>query len=335
MPEDEGNVSLRVERLSGKIITWFELNRRNICNGIYDSDQTTSLFQCMAILMVKTQGSIRNNSMRHFSLDDIKDWIGQARKRLCFSDKTRPLPFNPYSVAGKYWFNLPFEDSVVPILNSFDSMEETPVHMRINKNGNYFAILDESQKKEVETLLNGMRPIVFLRDFLDCSIALSMNMSSPGIRTVAGELEYRMKYEGCEESRQKLMAVIHYLVEHIPLYSKADTVCCVPSRSGIMLPFAQELASELGMDNISGNINWKNNLGRSSKNCDSAEEKLNLCVERDIEIADISMFDGKRILLLDDLYQSGVSMQFTAMKLYEAGAKEIYGLSIVKSLSNS
>lgn len=79
----------------------------------------------------------------------------------------------------------------------------------------------------------------------------------------------------------------------------------------------------------------KNEVDKSSKNCDSALEKLNLCVERDIDLSGNHEFEGKRILLLDDLYQSGVSMQFTAMKLYLAGANEIYGLSIVKSLSNS
>ncbi len=41
------------------------------------------------------------------------------------------------------------------------------------------------------------------------------------------------------------------------------------------------------------------------------------------------------ILLLDDLYQSGITMQYVAMKLQKAGAEKIFGLSIVKSLNDT
>lgn len=41
------------------------------------------------------------------------------------------------------------------------------------------------------------------------------------------------------------------------------------------------------------------------------------------------------ILLIDDLYQSGVSMNYTAMMLLEAGAKRIYGLACEKTCTNN
>ena len=41
---------------------------------------------------------------------------------------------------------------------------------------------------------------------------------------------------------------------------------------------------------------------------------------------------NKTILLLDDMYQSGVTMQYVAMRLKEAGAKRVFGMAIVKSL---
>jgi predicted amidophosphoribosyltransferase len=37
---------------------------------------------------------------------------------------------------------------------------------------------------------------------------------------------------------------------------------------------------------------------------------------------------------MDDLYQSGTTMQFVAMKLKQAGARHVYGLALVKALSN-
>lgn len=44
--------------------------------------------------------------------------------------------------------------------------------------------------------------------------------------------------------------------------------------------------------------------------------------------------EGKSVILIDDLYQSGTTIQFIAMKLQEVGLKEVYGLSLVKTLSD-
>ena len=44
---------------------------------------------------------------------------------------------------------------------------------------------------------------------------------------------------------------------------------------------------------------------------------------------------GKKFLLIDDLYQSGATMNFVAGKLKEAGANRVFGLSLVKSLRDS
>ena len=41
------------------------------------------------------------------------------------------------------------------------------------------------------------------------------------------------------------------------------------------------------------------------------------------------------IILLDDIYQSGTTIQFVAMKLIEAGAKRIFGLTTVKARRNT
>lgn len=40
---------------------------------------------------------------------------------------------------------------------------------------------------------------------------------------------------------------------------------------------------------------------------------------------------GKRVILFDDKYQSGMTLQFVASKLLEAGATDVYGLCAVKT----
>ncbi len=43
---------------------------------------------------------------------------------------------------------------------------------------------------------------------------------------------------------------------------------------------------------------------------------------------------GRAIPLVDDLYQSGISMNFVAMKLQEAGATHVLGLAAEKTCRN-
>lgn len=61
-------------------------------------------------------------------------------------------------------------------------------------------------------------------------------------------------------------------------------------------------------------------------------EKLG-AIEGTVE-ADAAAFRGKSVLLLDDLYQSGVSMNYVAMVLLEAGARKVLGLACEKTCTN-
>jgi predicted amidophosphoribosyltransferase len=43
---------------------------------------------------------------------------------------------------------------------------------------------------------------------------------------------------------------------------------------------------------------------------------------------------GKSIVVVDDLYQSGLTINYVAEELRLAGAREVFGLAAVKTLSN-
>lgn len=43
---------------------------------------------------------------------------------------------------------------------------------------------------------------------------------------------------------------------------------------------------------------------------------------------------GKNVMLVDDLYNSGLTMQYVAMRLKELGVSRVFGVTLVKSLSN-
>ena len=52
-----------------------------------------------------------------------------------------------------------------------------------------------------------------------------------------------------------------------------------------------------------------------------------------IEVDD-GVFTDRHVLLLDDLYQSGVSMNYCGLLLLQAGAKKIFGLACEKTCRN-
>ena len=84
--------------------------------------------------------------------------------------------------------------------------------------------------------------------------------------------------------------------------------------------------------NISGSVKWSSKT-ESLKNADGAD-KLEILRHSGFEIAANTNINDKTVVLLDDLYMSGASLQYVAMKLKEAGAKKVYGLCLVKSFSN-
>ena len=49
---------------------------------------------------------------------------------------------------------------------------------------------------------------------------------------------------------------------------------------------------------------------------------------------DADVFAKKHVLLIDDLYQSGISMNYCALLLLKAGASKIFGLACEKTCRN-
>ena len=95
-----------------------------------------------------------------------------------------------------------------------------------------------------------------------------------------------------------------------------------------------EMLHGVTFSNISDKVRWENKDG-SLKDIHSAKEKLDKIDTWGFKIIEDIDLTHKTVLLMDDMYQSGVTMQYVAMKLKEAGAARVYGIAIVKSLGNN
>ena len=70
------------------------------------------------------------------------------------------------------------------------------------------------------------------------------------------------------------------------------------------------------------------------KDVETADEKLNMIQSWGLTFGAGLDLKDKNVLLVDDMYYSGVTMQYIAMKMKEAGAKRVFGMALVKSLGN-
>ena len=86
-----------------------------------------------------------------------------------------------------------------------------------------------------------------------------------------------------------------------------------------------------GFTNISDKVSWTDKNG-SLKNVETAEEKLDMIQSWGLTFDSALDLKDKNVLLVDDMYYSGVTMQYIAMKMKDAGAKRVFGMALVKSL---
>lgn len=230
---------------------------------------------------------------------------------------------------------LPFDEPFNVIAKKCLNMDSLLFPSKFGNNF-YRQIYSEEEYKAIEGFIAQFNDIVFLRDTLDLSVALSMHETEPEVRTVLGEHEYQLKYQSAQKDttsdRDALTVELQKRLEEFPYFKLADYICAVPSSN----PFMRDIIAELdgfNFTDISDKVSWTDKNG-SLKNVETAEEKLDMIQSWGLTFeADLDLKD-KNVLLVDDMYYSGVTMQYIGMKMKDSGAKRVFGMALVKSLGN-
>ncbi|MCD8081723.1 MAG: phosphoribosyltransferase [Bacteroides sp.] len=205
------------------------------------------------------------------------------------------------------------------------------------KEGFYRMFHTDQEYEEFESFVEKYKDIVFLRDHLDLSLALSMNFSDENKRTKIGELEYQAKFQNNKVAEAELIEVCKEWIEELPFYKHADYICAMPGSDPTKDSLPKRVVRELTghkFTDISDKVSWVSKSAEL-KNAESPEAKLAALRQSGLTFAEDVNLAGKTVVLLDDLYMSGVTMQYVACKLKEAGAKRVLGLCLVKSRSNT
>lgn len=255
---------------------------------------------------------------------------GRAR-RICFSAENQDKPVREWTEGRSYSHRivLSFSDTIGPVLQ-----KRFGVGLTLTPFGNYFAPVDEVLAMKLEEFVEQHRQTVFIRDHLDLSFAMGMHILGEEM-TELGELEKAAKYQNDAEATTELIARASEFVKNMPFLRNADIIVAVPPASGKASDLPTEIAEGVARASrkevgVAGR--WQSD--KVSLKDVGLHQKWSFLEEADLQV-DPSTVAGKRVILIDDLYQSGCTMQYVASRLKAAGARRIFGLAMVKAKSNS
>ncbi|MCW2749905.1 MAG: hypothetical protein JWR83_1015 [Aeromicrobium sp.] len=210
----------------------------------------------------------------------------------------------------------------------------------------FFRGISEEELAAVSLFVESLRPCVVIKDLTDGSIALGFRARKGATGdlepTELGQLMRGAKPYGVPpaESHRKagreLARQLGVVVSAIPLYQEIDGFVAVPSsnpKTNFSLPrgFTAALAKQTGKADLS-NALTKANSTKPLKNLAHAE-KLDALIGS--VSVDGEQVRGKSLVVVDDLYQSGLTINYIAEELRVAGAKSVFGLAAVKTLRDS
>jgi len=277
-------------------------------------------------------------------IEDMITWVPR-RFRLCDFDKPLKRPRELGDWQEDWNLIFPFQETFVP---AFEEMCPFVDHIPFTSKGTaYFTFLKDVSDSDIQAVQDWLKRIegyVALRDGLAISFAIDYDRiggNPENQRTHVGRLRKKAKTYGkpaTHETHAAADALIESCLQTLSDLTCYDSATCVvgvpPSNPEKPFDLPEYLASgistRLGKPDKTEAV--RTTTARPGTKGIPLEDKLST-VRGTIEV-DSSAFRDDVILLVDDLYQSGVTMNYVGMLLLEAGAKKIFGLSCEKTCSN-
>lgn len=232
-------------------------------------------------------------------------------------------------------FSVSFGETIVPI---YETMTQNKLIYSTRHKNFWHYLPDKAAIRKVEAWEQQQNLRVFLKDNLFSSIALDLYEDKTKQRpaTAFYYLKYaRISGEAYKKTLTWTANEFVRTIQSLPFYKDCKYISAVPPRpgkKGLDLPalLATEISKKLIIEDITSTFQYTGEKaqGKTLSRDDkwAAWETAGLSCTKDLE--------GKDVILIDDLYQSGISVNFVGMKLQEANCGKICGLYIVKSLND-
>lgn len=185
----------------------------------------------------------------------------------------------------------------------------------------------------------------YFSDELDFCIALDFNIVYGKRRTEIGEAEYQLKYNSGNIKGKDIERYADLLLnrmlngyQYLPIGNTADWfVAPMPStRAGkgkLAWLLAVAMAKQLRLPFLEASLNCNKPQMKELSVKEKIEVWESIYRRGDVELS--NDIQGKNVLVIDDLYQSGTTMWQYARFLKSQGAEKVFGLVCVKSLKDS
>ncbi|HET6150154.1 MAG TPA: phosphoribosyltransferase family protein [Polyangia bacterium] len=250
---------------------------------------------------------------------------------------------SPVREGGDWGLTFPSEPYCQVFDRAFPNLPKNPWKVTAKSCATYFRGVSDDDLASVRLFVEALRPCVIIKDLTVGSVALGYRARKSGSgdleRTEIGQLMRDAKpYTGpaTESHRRAGTELANRMCEFVssmPFYRDVDGSVAVPSSDptkAFSLPrgFAHALAKHTG----------KVDLSAALTKLTATQELKNLAREKKLEAlassiaVDETQVTGKSIVVVDDLYQSGITINFVAETLRRAGAKDVFGLAAVKTL---
>ncbi len=232
-------------------------------------------------------------------------------------------------------FSIPFDNGLG---QHFTNKTGRPLRWNEAYKQHYCFLQNQDAIDEAESWEAAQGTRVFIRSLLNSAIALDFNFRDNQSRekTHFGQLEERAKHNQDADAITTIVDAFAETIDDVHHLSKADLICAVPALESKLFDLPRTLASELSaraeMADITPHMKLKGKE-KSAKDC-SMEQKWDTWSAADLSIEGFDV-SGKKVILLDDKYQSGVTMHIIAACLFARGAAEIHGLVVVKTLRDT
>ncbi|HBD9275105.1 TPA: hypothetical protein KLD64_001152 [Legionella pneumophila] len=279
--------------------------------------------------MKKLWGIRESILVKPINLNSVQEARSKSPRRYYFS-KSRIQKHDKYIS-----FGITFPETIKPLFEEMTGLEL----FYSDQYDNYWRIIkNETELNTVESWENSLGSRVFLRDCLGLSIAMSLNFNNTQdlVHTEIGQLEYDAKNKQDESAIDKLVELCCSTIQELPFYNEADCICAVPHHPSkeFDLPsiVVRIVSSKLGKTDITNRFTFDHpkislkSLSLEEKWFEWEKTKLNF--HRD-------GLNGKTVIIIDDKYQSGTTIEYIAMKIQEAGVGSIYGLCFVKTMRDT
>jgi len=204
----------------------------------------------------------------------------------------------------------------------------------------WFKLHSEDQKFEpdnsddpVERFLSASHPRPLIGPW-SAGWALGFHSSFSGSdwnRSSVGQLVYRLKYKGDLTVIPRLVEQACALIAAHPEYGKLEAVipvpCSTPRPNEPLASFTRELAQRLGLPCLDV-------LGKTRQT--RPQKELNTLAQKRANVAGAfglrTPLQGKRLLIVDDLFDSGATLEEITRLLMRADKKEVCVLTLTRTI---